>query len=310
MEDLYIRQQIDGHQIAARFGVTPPTIYRWMRWHGIPVRKAIVQPSWDELHELYIVRKLSTRRIAKLLGCCRNRVMAWVAEYGFERLVVPGSLADKGVGIPSKDVLSDLVHVQHKTYEEIGIAYGVTACAVKFWVHSRGITPPTSSYTKTKGRLVAIDAASLINLHLDEHLTLREIADRIGVGSSTIFRLFRKLGVQIKPPGQRRFFYVTDDGFYVASTYERRVGNWLFSKGIAYKYNAHLPFGTTHRSDFMANGIHVEIWGVEGDAAYEFRKQWKQAQYQLHQLPLVELMPKHFRKSGEWAAIFAKHFLK
>ena len=143
LERLYVTENLDGHDIAARLGVSADVIYYALPYYGIPIRRPIEKPSEERLRWMYLMEGLTIEEIAAQLGAAHDRVSGWINEYGFPKHAVPGSLADKGIEPPSKEVLHDLIHGQNKTLADIGKMYGnVSAVAVSVWIRKLGIPVP------------------------------------------------------------------------------------------------------------------------------------------------------------------------
>jgi hypothetical protein len=121
-----------------------------------------------------------------------------------------------------------------------------------------------------------------------------------GVTDKVISRLFGEYGIQPNPngwDGGKR--HACQDGHLVRSTYEQRVDDWLYRHGIEHVYEPTLPYDRRCRSDFLANGWYIEIWGVKGNAAY------------YHDIPLIELRYNHFSvpHREKWIHILTAHLI-
>jgi hypothetical protein len=123
-------------------------------------------------------------------------------------------------------------------------------------------------------------------------LTTGDIGRRRGVSSTSIKEAMERYGIKARPSGfNGGIRYQCSNGLEVRSAYERRVGDWLLAHTVPFVYEPTLPFNRRLTADFLANEWYIEIWGVEGWAVYEERREKKQRLYRLHSLPLIEFRP-------------------
>lgn len=101
-------------------------------------------------------------------------------------------------------------------------------------------------------------------------------------------------GAVATAPGFREKFpakYRATDGHLVRSRAEMLIDNWLYMSGIVHAVERKLPIEEDVYCDFYipSQKVYIEFWGMEGDSAYDDRKQEKQAIYERYGFSLVEL---------------------
>ena len=250
-------------------------------------------PSETELRQMYEVERLSTRAIAARVGADRTCVPDWLRAYGIPVRPKGRGLANRGVQMPTAEELHRLVHGRHLGQKEIGALYGVDGAAVYHWLRKLGVPPATPLETWRKGRVVTLPSRDELSALYESGQSCEAIAATVGVHASTIANLCERYGILLRPDGWTKGGrLVCTDGHRVRSTYEQRVDEWLTEHGIAHEYEPVTPFDRRSRADFLANGWHIEVWGVTTDPKYIARKKRKTALYRAHRLPLIEI-PQH-----------------
>lgn len=254
-------------------------------------------PDEQTLRRLYLEERLTTTQIGERYGVSDFPVGCWLKKYDIPRRSSGVGLASRGVDPPDRDTLNRLIYEEFKTYQQIADIYGVDFTAVPHWLDKHGIPRPKHWNSRNKGvESVLPDAETLRSLYADGN-SLRRIGEMYGVQDAKISQLCDQYGIEKKPGGFNHNggqYYVCQDGREVRSSYEMRVANWLFSRSVAYEYEPPLPFGTNFLGDFLANGWHIEVWGVAGNETYEERKKRKIEGYVSFGLPLIELYYWHF----------------
>lgn len=276
LDDLYNRQGLTTYQIADKLGFAQQTISKWLIKEGL--NRQVNKPTRDELDAMYTIEKLTCRQIATRTGFSPSAIKKWLKEYGIERRSGVG-LAYHGKEIPTREKLYNLIHVERKSYREIGEIYGIDGSAVPHWIKKYDI--PRPNFKPSREELSALYGSGL---------SLTAIGDMFGFSWQTIGTLCREYGIEIHPDGWgegKR--YLCQDGHLVRSIYEQRVDDWLFAHDVAHTYEPRLPWHRYFKSDFLANGWYIEVWGVENNEAYKQRSERKRQLYQQHNAPLIEL---------------------
>lgn len=83
LEDLLLKYGT-VKQIAMQTGLTPQRLYKYLKTHQIPPpnRKTLTK---EQLIDLYINQKLSSRWIAKQIGCTHQTIVNWLDAYNIKK---------------------------------------------------------------------------------------------------------------------------------------------------------------------------------------------------------------------------------
>ena len=251
---------------------------------------------------------MTTREIAPMFGVDRVTVGRWLAKFGIPRRAASRGLANRGIEPPTADDLERMLHVEHLGYDGVAAQYGVDRSAVLHWCKKLGVRRPTIWETRRAGQEPQWPTGPELISRYQRGDRVEEMAAEIGVSRPLVIARLRSLGAEIRRDGWdggKRF--TGADGHLARSTYERRVCDWLSEHGIPHSVEPVLPWDRRSRADFLANGWHVEIWGVQDSLLYAARRARKQAGYRAHGLPLVEI--NHFdfsrQKRGRWRRLLA-----
>lgn len=298
LHDLYVIQELPTSQIAEMYTVQAQTVCKWLHADGVSVRPSppprtkakYAPPPEHELRQMYETQRMTTVAIGEQLGVSGGLVLQWLKRYGITARPSGTGLAMRGIDGPTPDELSRMIHDERLTYSQIAARYGVDQSAIQHWLRRHGIErPPTWFDQHNKPETV-----EAMRQAYDAGASLEDIGQHWGGVTRTMVKvLFETHGIQLRPGGWKggqRF--ECKDGHMVRSTYEQRVDNWLHEHGIEHIYEPPLPFSPVHRSDFLANGWFIEVWGVTHNEKYQERKQRKIALYESHHAPLIEL-PTH-----------------
>lgn len=257
----------------------------------------VPKPDAESLRRLYGDQRLTTREIAARLGVSKGTVQNCLRAYGIPTRPNNRGLENQGIDPPTREELERWVHGEHQTYEEIGNRYGVTRGAVMHWLKRHGIRRPLYWETVKKGYIPPpLDEATLRRLY-EKGLSTTRIGTIYGRSDYLVAKLCRKYGIPLRPEG---WAWGGDrlpgaDGHEVRSAYELQVCDWLTSHAVPHVYEPVLP-NPVFRSDFLANGWYIEVWGVENDPVYDDRRRRKEAIYKAHNLPLISIEGRNFRR--------------
>lgn len=243
-----------------------------------------VAPPSTELKELYVGQRLTAREIAARYGVAHVTVLRWLRASDIPRRAPRNGLANRGVQPPTAGELQRLIYDARLSYRQVGELYGVDQSAIPYWLDKFEIPRPTRT---------RIDPAHVGALY-SSGVSAESIAAELGCCKTTVLNFLRRLDIDRRTEGWRARLEARD-GTMVRSTYELRVADWLHAHKIAYEYEPAVPFGHGNtRSDFLANGWYIEVWGVHSRESYKRQKNRKQRLYAELGLPLIELSPHHF----------------
>lgn len=291
LNDLYNKQKLTTYQIGDLLGYPQQTISKWLIKEGL--NRQINKPTRNELETMYTIEQLTCRQIAKKLGVAASSIKNWLREYDIERRQGAG-LAYHGKEIPTREKLYNLVHVEHMSYEEIGKIYGIDKAAIPHWMEKYDIPKPRVWDTRLKGDTRTKPSREELAALYDSGLSLTAIGDMFGYNYGVMIALCNEYGIEIRPNGWgegKR--YLCQDGHMVRSLYEQRTDDWLYAHNVAHTYEPKLPWHKSFKSDFLANGWYIEVWGVTNNETYNRRREQKLQLYRQHNAPLIEL-PIHF----------------
>jgi transposase len=249
-------------------------------------------PPKDELADLYVGQRISTRDIAARYGVVKGTIKKWLAFHGIEARPAVCGLAHRGMTPPDRDTLFRLVHVEHKSYDELAEIFGFERTAVRWWLDKFGIDRPTCWGTRRRGAVLPDppNESTLRDLY-ESGLSAEAIGDRYGVSHSVVLVWCKQFGIDRRPAGFTGERYLCRDGHEVRSLYEVTVDDWLFSHDVPHVIEPRLPFDPRNlcRADFLANGWYIEVWGVQGSRTYNEKRRWKREMFRSYRLPLIEL---------------------
>jgi hypothetical protein len=306
LRDLYERQQLTPLEIAGKLGASRATICNRLREFGIVGArrsrgkgKAKMKPRDESppdpatLRDLYERWHLTTYEIGRMFGLTNVCIGDRLRKHG-----IP--LRTKGPAAPTREIippspadLHRLIHVEHRSQVEIGRAYGVSHRIVRKWSDAYGIPRADGLTTARKGKpLPPLDAETLRRLY-ESGLSSIEIAARYERSPRFILRMCDEYGIEKRAAWWNKEGFKGTDGHSVKSTYEVRVCDWLSSRGISHAYETRVP-SSRFRSDFLANGWYIEVWGVTNIPAYQAKRARKEAHYRSLGLPLIGIEPHHF----------------
>lgn len=188
----------------------------------------------------------------------------------FPRITRPGRRAPA----PNLDELRALFVEQRIPVPEIAARWDVSTKVIYSRIQEYGLRPDW-------------DADTLRRLYVDEGLSCEQIATRFEKSVSRIYQMLDRYDIP------RRGMLDTLDGHRVRSSYEVAVDNWLSSHDLPHEYEAPIP-NSTFRTDFLVQGIYIEIWGMVRNPRYQARKEEKIALYASLGLPLISLLRSDF----------------
>lgn len=264
-----------------------------------------MKPDFNTIQCLYEVECLTTRQIGSQFGVSKTEVLRWLKFYNIPRRAAGRGLAYRGETEPTREDLIDFIQVQHLSFRDIASKYNVDPTAVSYWLDKYDLPHPTVWDTRRKGEHPVLPTREeLEQMYSIDGMPLVNIGEHYDVSANTISRLCKKYGITVNLDGfdgGKR--YECKDGHLVRSVYEQQVDDWLYDRGIAHSYDPRLPFDNRSKSDFLANGWYIEVWGVTQNKEYTERRKRKVQGYKDHNLPLIELEVHYFNKEQNqlWA---------
>ncbi len=308
LRDLYQTQGLSCQAIGDRLGWSAAFIHKRLqgfgistRPHGTNQRPAPEKPTAGELRGLYVDQQLSTRQIGAMYGVKHISVRRWLQREGITARAKGRGLANRGIEPPTTDELYRMVHLEHLSQKAIAARYGADQTAVIHWLRKHDIEPASSWETRKKhGGWKPPTEQRLRELYLEQKLSHERIGEMFGVASTTVATWLRDYGIGARIMGWNgREGLACLDGHIVRSRYEKRVDDWLYAHGIEHVYEPPLDFGSNMKSDFLANGHYIEVWGMAHDPSYQERRAYKTAEYKRRGMSLVELLPSDFRSDSK-----------
>jgi transposase len=258
------------------------------------------------LRDLYETQRLTSRDIGERFGTSKTQILRLLRRYGIPIRPQGRGLANRGVRMPSREELHDLVHVQCLPQREIAQRCGVDQTMIHHWLDRYEI-PRSTMFAARRATLDLPDAETLGALY-EAGESLVGIGARYDTTAEVIRALCVEYGIPVRHGGWKvGVRYECADGHLVRSVYEQRIDDWLHDHGVPHQYEPRLPFAPRSSADFLANCWYIEIWGVTHSALYEERKAAKIAVYAAHQVPLIQIPSSAFkaRAKGRWMRLLA-----
>ena len=316
LTDLYMRQNLGIATISEQVGIGKNRLLQWMREYGIPIRPRYIsikhkaRPSREDLVELYINQKLSTKQIASHLGHGHNSIPRWLRLYGIEIRQTGSNLTHRGWIPPTADELDRLIHEQHIPIKIIAEKYECSCQVIRRLTDRYGIERYGIRDTFYRGESPALLPPNEIETLITEGIPLSEISRTTGLSMGILRKTCIEHQIKYSASGWHGARYICSDGHEVKSSYEQRVDDWLSSHGIPHEYELPVPNGGKFKSDFFAQGKFIEVWG-SGDPAYQEKKARKEAIYAAQGLRLVGISYHAFGKQSadKWKRILESEFI-
>jgi transposase len=230
----------------------------------LEVEARLGQPLETYLRSSYVDEHKSTIKIAKELGVSHPTVRSWLKCQGIEVRTISEACLPQGFVKPSKEQLRTWYIDENKTTIEIAKELGVSHPTVGDWMNDYDIEVRSSSESRLPYGFKKPSKEKLRTWYIDEHKTITEIAEDIGVGTTTVGRWMKSYSIEIrnaseaclpqgfvKPSKEKlRTWYIDEHKTTIEIAEELgvgnpTVGNWLKDYGIEIRHNseAHLPQG-------------------------------------------------------------------
>ena len=130
LEKLYWEDYLSVNKISKRLGVAKDTVKSLIINYGIEYRgtgprKKVEKPIKKGLEDLYLLKKLSTRQIARQIGVVKTTVINWLKDYNITlRDNRTAKLEVKEIRLPTKEQLEE--DYPHLSLELIAKKYNLT----------------------------------------------------------------------------------------------------------------------------------------------------------------------------------------
>jgi len=151
LEHLYLKERLNTYEIRDKLGVATPSITRWLKEYGIPVRsnseaklKGTVKPSKEELKIMYLEDGLNAYEISVKLGVADVSIGNWLREYGIQVRTNSESQLKEAVK-PTIEELKIMYLEEWLSSYKISEIIGVSNVTVCNWLNECGIAVRTNS---------------------------------------------------------------------------------------------------------------------------------------------------------------------
>jgi transposase len=186
LRGLYIEQGMNIQEIAEKLDVSYATVQERMEEHGIPRRsrgkyKRADLGGEEHLRELYIEQEMTSTEIGEDFGVSKKTVLNRMEEYGIQRRN-SGESRKKNLG--GEEHLRELYIKQEMSMPEIAEKFDVSASTVQERMDEYGI--PRRYKNGDETTQLFIDPFELDDLYWSEGMTVKEVAEEMGVSKKLI----------------------------------------------------------------------------------------------------------------------------
>lgn len=191
----FARRGMSAYAIAQRIGMSPPTVTKYMRQAGIPVRSTIRWTVADKQKVLELARQgMSAREIARRIGVSPNQALRYIHAAGIQ--VAGGGSRHHELAEEDKQQVLEFAR-RGMSVREIVERTGVPQQVVRNHIRAAGIPAHPG------GRPQAAASASVEQQILAlarEGVSIREISSRVSVPRLHVVRIMRREGVPARGP--------------------------------------------------------------------------------------------------------------
>lgn len=200
LQQLYVRGGATVDDTAATMSTTPKRIRTALRTHGIPIRSERrpapppLDVGRDELHSLYVDRRLTDADIAGKFGVPTWRVTKRRRELGVYR---PAALPPRPdpVQPPPPGELHRLYVDQGHTLVQIARAFHTSSPTVRSWLIDAGVQVKPRTTRQTRSRP---DVDQVRELYVQRQWTSPEIAAHLGTTTAKVLRTLHEQAVPVR----------------------------------------------------------------------------------------------------------------
>jgi len=201
--NMYITENMSLTEIGECAGFGASTISRWMESAGIDTR-ALHETSLqknpllgkDSLYKLYIVDRMDTMEIGKLLGVSYNTVGRWLDRADIKRR----SRSDRQLKNCIRPEDHDLFRwymIDGLTMKAIGNKLGTYAATIQSWLVDAGIEPHPDPWRNMRCENKP-PKEKLYEMYEKNKMYAHEISAEFGVSKASIYKWLREYGIRIR----------------------------------------------------------------------------------------------------------------
>jgi predicted DNA-binding protein (UPF0251 family)/DNA-binding phage protein len=199
-----LREVLDQGGSVARLAdehqVSHSTARRWLAAAGLlPPDPAL---PVELLRQLYVVQRMSTRAIAEQTGISRSRVIHALTGAGIPARGYTARHNGRRRDNVTDEVLAELYVEQGLTLDTIAARFGVTAQYLSSRCRELSLIPRPGAFGPRTGYSTEDLAAEATRFYTDG-LNVHQVADRLGVSSSTVWAALHKAQVPLRGTGWR-----------------------------------------------------------------------------------------------------------
>lgn len=188
-------------QLAARFAVASGTMCRWLAEAGI----GDPDPRIDHarLRHLYVDRELTAREVAIEFGTSHNRVIRELALAGIARRSRHDRRPRGARAAVTDEALRALYVDQGLSVRELRGVLGVSDEYLRKRLRECGFAKRPGTFVQKLARPRDDLSADAAELYSNAKLSMREVAEALGISSSHVRELLHESGVEVRAPGVR-----------------------------------------------------------------------------------------------------------
>ena len=201
----YNEERRNTIEIGKELGISAPTISRWMGEYGIKrrdnsesnlPRREFSKPSKKEMEGWYLNEHKGMSEIAKKLGVSTPTVNRLLREYNIPIKTNSESHLPRGFVKPGKNELYNEYVVKRNTMPFLAEKYKVSIGAIRDWLENNNLRRRTASEVNLPEGISKLTKEELERLYFQEGLFLPQIAEKKGLGKTTVVRWFREYGLK------------------------------------------------------------------------------------------------------------------
>ena len=190
------RKGLSLAELGNRFGLAPATVSGILRKLGVSLRRGRTGPPQylkersDEMVRLYTGEGLTLRQLSERFGISHERARQILMKAGVVRRRV-------GVSI-TPDRVQELARLYSEgglTLRQLGGRFDISGERVSHILEEAGVRPRRIGESVTPEGL-ARRTVEAVRLYVEERLSLREIATRLGLTHPTVIRTLERAGVR------------------------------------------------------------------------------------------------------------------
>jgi len=303
LEHLYLTHDLQDTEVAELYDRSRSTIKNWLRRYDISKPRFQYEIPEEELRQLYLEEQKAISEIADQFGC------SYLAVHNrLEIHDIPIRSSAETLGNPDDNSYRDEAWLRERYHEDglskaaIAQECGVAESTIQYWMDSFEIEARNLDDAQhqryARQERAHRDEETLRTLYWADGLTQREIADRLGVSQLAVQTWMDNHDIQLRYTGAHGQTYETERGEHVRSSHERRIADWLYTRGVDYEYEPDAE-EIELRPDFRIQGDFVEYWGMLNREEYVERMHEKLTRYADADITLINLFPHHLGDLGQ-----------